>query len=68
MTQTLEQAFETAAQLPIDVQEELAQYLLDELREREWDKKLADHPEVLHELAKDAIAEFRRGETSQEDW
>ena len=68
MTKTLEKAFETAAQLPTEAQEELAQHLLNEIKELEWDKKLANSTDLLHELAKDAIADFRSGKTSQEDW
>ena len=68
MTQTLEKVIETAQQLPTSEQEELAQQWLDDLREREWDKKLANSTDLLHELAKEAIADFRSGKTSQEDW
>ena len=68
MTQTLEKAFETAAQLPVEVQEELAQQWLEELREREWDKKLADNLDVLDKLAAEAMAEDERGETIEGGW
>lgn len=68
MTQTLEKAFKTAAQLPENEQEEFAQQLLSELREREWDKKLADNLDVLDKLAAEAMAEDERGETVEGGW
>ncbi len=68
MTQTLEKAFETAAQLPTEAQEELARHLLSEIKNLEWDKQMADNVHVFDELAAQAMGEFRRGETSQEDW
>ena len=68
MTQTLEKAFETAAQLPTEAQEELARHLLSEIRNLEWDKKLADNLDVLDILAAEAMAEDERGETVEGGW
>ena len=68
MTQTLEKAFETAAQLPIEAQEELAQHLLSEIKNLAWDKKMADNPDAFDELAAQALAEDERGETVESGW
>ncbi len=68
MTQTLEKVIESAEQLPIDVQEELAQQWLSELKNRAWEKKMADYPDAFDELAAQALAEDGRGETVEGGW
>jgi hypothetical protein len=64
MTKLLEQAFEEAAKLPSDEQDSLARVLLGELAsERRWDELFAKSHDLLSELAAEALAEHRAGQT-----
>jgi len=65
MTKLLEDAFKEAGQLPEDAQDEFARWLLAELAsERRWSQLFEKSPEALSRLAREALAEHRRGETT----
>ena len=64
MTTLLEQAFAEAAKLPVQEQEALALWLMEELKaDRRWAQLLASSVDVLDQLADEAVAEFRAGRT-----
>jgi hypothetical protein len=64
MTTLLQQAFEKAAQLPADLQDQLAQDILDDIAgELQWDRTLAHSEELLERLAEKALQEFEAGRT-----
>ena len=64
MTKLLEQAFAEAAKLPDGEQDSLARALLDGLAsERRWDELFASSQDLLSELASEALAEHRAGQT-----
>ena len=64
MTTLLQQAFEKAAQLPADLQDQLAQDLLDDIAgELQWDTTLAHSEALLEKLAAKALREFEAGHT-----
>jgi len=64
MTNLLEKAFAEAAKLSQDEQDAAARFLLQELdSEREWDKRFAGSQPQLDQLAQEALAEHRAGET-----
>lgn len=64
MTKLLEQAFAEASQLSPWEQDILADWLLAELKsEKRWEKLFADSQDVLSQLAAEALAEHRRGQT-----
>jgi hypothetical protein len=68
MTKLLEKAFAEAAKLPDDDQDALAQAVLAELAsERRWDELFAASPEMLRDLAEEALAEHRAGRTKPLD-
>jgi hypothetical protein len=68
MPTLLEQAFAEAATLPIQEQEALAAWLLEELKsERRWSQLLATSSDALDQLADEALAEFRVGRTQALD-
>jgi len=68
MTKLLERAFEEASKLPNEAQDSLAKFLLEELAsERRWDELFAKSPEVLSELAREALAEHAAGRTTELD-
>ena len=59
---------EEAAKLPEQEQERLGKWILEELAsERRWDELLADSPDKLAGLAKQALAEHRAGRTQELD-
>jgi len=65
MTEQLRQAFERAQQLPEDVQDFLAKYLLEAIEEREWEQ-IVSKPHVhatLSTLAAVALGQYQQGET-----
>ena len=69
MTKLLKKAFEKASSLPEVEQNELAKWLLDELRsERQWAKAFAESEDVLERLANEAIQEKREGKTTSLDF
>jgi len=64
MTTLLQQAFEKAAQLPADLQDQLAQDLLDAIAGKlQWDTTLAHSEDLLEKLAEKALREFEAGRT-----
>ena len=68
MTQLLEKAFDEAAKLPEAQQDDLAQWILEELAsERRWEKAFADSENTLARLADEALSEYRKGKTQELD-
>ena len=68
MTKVLEKAFDEASKLSEGEQNELGEWLLTEiLSEREWDQAFARSQDLLARLAKEALAEDRRGQTDELD-
>ena len=68
MTKLLEDAFKEAGQLPEEAQNEFARWLLAELpSERRWSDLLEKSPEALSQLAEEALAEYRSGQTKALD-
>jgi hypothetical protein len=68
MTGMLKKAFDEASQLPEKEQDELAQFMLDEIKsERQWSETLARSGNRLRELADEAAREHERGETTALD-
>jgi hypothetical protein len=64
MTHLLEKASAEAAKLSEDEQDAVARFLLEELEsEREWDKRFAESASQLDQLAQEALAEHRAGQT-----
>jgi hypothetical protein len=60
----LERAFAEASKLPPKEQAALAAWILEEIAsERRWDKAFADSADALAQLADEALAEHRRGQT-----
>ena len=64
MTKALDAAFEAAANLPDNEQDALAEAILAELR---FDARIASRPDVLEQLADEALAEYRAGDTEPLD-
>ena len=68
MATRLEQAFAEAAKLPLQEQEALADWILDELQsEKRWGQLFANSQDVLSILAAEALDEHHRGETQDLD-
>ena len=68
MKAELQKAFEEAAKLPDNEQEALGQWLLEELAsERRWDELFACSSDKLATLSKEALAEYRAGQTQDLD-
>jgi hypothetical protein len=66
MTNLLKQAFEKAATLSDDLQEQLARQILEELEaEARWDATLASSQDKLDQLAEKAEREYRAGKTKE---
>lgn len=69
MTELLEQAFEKAQKLSNDLQDELAQQLLEDIEnELKWQKSLSNSDvalDVLEEMAQMALIEDREGKTEE---
>ncbi len=64
MTDLLEQAFNTAAQLPPDEQDAFAKWMLHELAsEQRWNELFAKSQDMLAKMAEEALAEHRAGRT-----
>ncbi|MGQ0836176.1 MAG: hypothetical protein ACT4O5_14905 [Gammaproteobacteria bacterium] len=65
MTKLLQKAFEAAAQLPDQQQDELASMLLQEIAsEQKWDAAFARSQDALAKLAREALAEHAAGRTA----
>jgi hypothetical protein len=68
MTRLLEKAFSEAAKLPPEEQDALAKWLLEEMEsERRWQIAFANSLDLLEQLADEALAEHRAGETEELD-
>jgi hypothetical protein len=68
MTKLLEQAFNEAAKLPEAEQDALAARLLAELAaEDDFDRAIAATADKLADLAREALAEHRAGQTEELD-
>jgi hypothetical protein len=68
MTKLLQKAFDEASKLPDAEQDTLGRILLDELAsERRWDELFAGSHDLLAELADEALAEHRAGQTKKLD-
>jgi len=66
MTKLLTKAFEQASSLPEDLQDQVATELLDEIAwEARWDQTLANSQDKLDQLAEEAEAEYRAGNTKE---
>jgi hypothetical protein len=64
MTDLLDKAFEEASRLPEEEQDEIATFILEELKsERRWSELLSASPDQLADLAKEARREYESGET-----
>src|SRR5262249_20696634 len=64
MTLLLKQAFEKASQLPEELQDQLAQEMLEDIAgELQWDTTLAQSEDLLEQLAAQALREFEAGRT-----
>jgi hypothetical protein len=68
MTNLLQKAFVEASKLPEAEQDALGRALLEELAsERRWEDLFAGSHDVLANLADDALAEHRAGQTEKLD-
>ena len=66
MTTRLEQAFTEASKLSPKEQDALADWVLAELHsEKRWDKLFANSQDTLAQLASEALAEHRKGQTQE---
>ncbi|MDM8551356.1 hypothetical protein QUF72_14825 [Desulfobacterales bacterium HSG2] len=66
MTQLLTKAFEEATKLPQEMQDEIAEHLLEDiLAEFKWDETFARSQDKLAKLADRALEEFRSGRTKK---
>ena len=64
MTKLLEQAFDEASKLSQQEQDAVAAWLLAELAsERRWDEAFSRSADQLAQLAGEALAEYRTGQT-----
>lgn len=64
MTKLLKEAFEKAAALSEDLQDQLARELLEEMAgEALWDQSFASSQDQLDQLAERAEKEYRAGQT-----
>jgi hypothetical protein len=62
MTALLSQAFEKAAKLPEDIQEQIARQLLEDIEaELQWDQTLAKTQDQLARLAEKALRDIKAG-------
>ncbi|MFO7907008.1 MAG: hypothetical protein R6U98_30405 [Pirellulaceae bacterium] len=68
MTTLLQNAFAKASELPPEEQDLLASRLLAELAEEdEFDRAIAGSSDKLARLAREALAEYRAGQTRELD-
>ena len=68
MTELLKQAFAEAARLTPDEQDDLARWMLEELRsERRWGEAFAGSADELARLADEALMEHRAGRSHERD-
>jgi hypothetical protein len=68
MTEQLEIAIAKLKTLPSDKQDAIATLILEELEEdQRWDDSFARSPDLLAQLAAEAMAEYRAGKTQELD-
>jgi len=66
MTPLLSRAFQRAACLPEDLQDQIAKELIEEIEgEQRWDETLLNTQEQLDRLAEKALSEYREGKTKE---
>jgi len=64
LTTSLEKAFAEASKLSEDEQNDLADWILQEINsERRWHRAFSDSSDKLSRLAEEALMEHRRGRT-----
>jgi hypothetical protein len=64
MTELLEKAFTEASKLPMQEQDVLAAWILEELTsERRWEEAFVVSGDILDQLADEALTEHRAGRT-----
>jgi hypothetical protein len=64
MTDLLQQAFNSASQLPPEEQDAFAKWMLHELQsEQRWSELFAQSQDMLAQMADEALAEHRAGKT-----
>ncbi|GAC1354983.1 MAG: hypothetical protein NVS4B11_24900 [Ktedonobacteraceae bacterium] len=67
MTEQLQEAIEALQRLPADAQNTIAERILEEIEEREWDA-IVSKPHIqarLRELGRQALEEDEAGETEE---
>jgi hypothetical protein len=68
MTKLLQQVIAQIEKLPPDKQDAIATLILEELEEdQRWDDSFARSPDLLAQLAAEAMAEYRAGKTQELD-
>jgi hypothetical protein len=68
MTKLLEEAIAQLKTLPINKQDSIAALILEEIEDdNRWDESFARSPDLLAELAAEAMAEHRAGKTQELD-
>jgi hypothetical protein len=68
MTELLERAIARLKTLPSSEQDAIATMILEELEdERSWDESFTRSPDMLANLAAEAMAEYRAGKTQELD-
>lgn len=68
MTRLLQNAFDEASKLPTDEQDEIGKWLLEEIAsERRWRSTLRKSQAVVEDLADEALAEHRAGNSQPLD-
>jgi parvulin-like peptidyl-prolyl isomerase len=68
MTELLERAIAQLKTLPTDKQDAIATLILEELEDdQRWDESFASCPDLLANLAAEAMAEYRAGKTQELD-
>lgn len=68
MTDMLEKAFAEASKLPLQEQDALANWILDELAsENRWEMAFTNSSDALTRLSQEALAEHRKGHTEPLD-
>lgn len=66
MTKLLKKAFDKASKLPIDLQNHIAQDLINEIEwEMKWDGTLENSCDLIEYMAHQALEEFESGKTQE---
>ena len=64
MSKLLEKALEKVVALPQDEQDAIASQILASLADEDaWKKRFAEKRDVIHRMAREAVAEDEKGET-----